>query len=133
MLAYYGSAVVIAKNRIITNAHVILDSDGEKPTGLYEVCISNSYQTVPKCDRTAHLLAYDPVADLALLEPSVDFSSVPVDLNSNIQKPISIGQTVVIYGYPTIGGETITRTEGKIAGYQNPVYKIDASIDHGNS
>lgn len=32
VLAYYGSAVVIAKNRILTNAHVILDSDGEKPT-----------------------------------------------------------------------------------------------------
>ncbi|MDD2694218.1 MAG: trypsin-like peptidase domain-containing protein [Candidatus Gracilibacteria bacterium] len=133
VLAYYGSAVVIAKNRIITNAHVILDSDGEKPTGLYEICTSDDYQSAPKCNRTARLLAYDPVADLALLEPSVDFSSVPVHLESNIQKPISIGQTVVIYGYPTIGGETITRTEGKIAGYQNPVYKIDASIDHGNS
>lgn len=38
-----------------------------------------------------------------------------------------------MYGYPGIGGETITRTDGKIAGYEQLMYKIDGSIDHGNS
>ena len=38
-----------------------------------------------------------------------------------------------MYGYPGIGGETITRTEWKIAGYEQTMYKIDGSIDHWNS
>lgn len=128
----YGSAVIIAKNRIITNAHVILESETDTPTGFYEICLSNNFQTVPLCDRSARLISYDPIADLALLEPSKDFSIPPVVLAKN-PSPLSIGQAVVIYGYPTIGGKTITRTEGKIAGYENLVYKMDANIDHGNS
>lgn len=44
-----------------------------------------------------------------------------------------MGSYVSMYGYPAIGGETITRTEGKIAGYEQTMYKIDGSIDHGNS
>ena len=81
---------------------------------------------------TARLIAYDPIADLALLEPSSNFSITPVQSTKSTSSLV-IGQTVIIYGYPMIGGETITRTEWKIAGYQSPVYKIDASIDHGNS
>lgn len=129
----YGSAVIIAKNRIITNAHVILQGDTDMPTWLYEICLSKEYQSTPACSMTAKLIAYDPIADLAILEPSTDFSAVPVRIDTQKNTTLSIGQTVVIYGYPTIGGETITRTEGKIAGYQNLVYKIDVTIDHGNS
>jgi len=59
-----------------------------------------------------------------------DTTLVPFSLS---HKKIAIGSYVSMYGYPGIWGETITRTEWKIAGYEQWMYKIDGSIDHGNS
>lgn len=46
---------------------------------------------------------------------------------------VQIGDKVYILGYPAIGGETITMTEGIISGYDNNFYKTSAKIDQGNS
>jgi Trypsin-like peptidase domain len=125
----YGSAIAISPSRILTNAHVIMGSD-DIPTGHYEVCISTDFERVPVCRDTARLMAYDSVADLALLELSHTKSLSPFVFASS---KIAIGSYVSMYGYPAIGGDTITRTDGKIAGYEQMMYKIDGSIDRGNS
>ncbi len=125
----YGSAIAVSPSRVLTNAHVIMGSD-DLPTGHYEVCISTDFEHVPVCRDTARLIAYDSVADLALLELSHTNSLSPFVFASS---KIAIGSYVSMYGYPAIGGETITRTDGKIAGYEQMMYKIDGSIDHGNS
>ena len=44
----YGSAIAISDSHILTNAHVILDSDGN-PTGHYEICFSDNFENVPHC------------------------------------------------------------------------------------
>jgi Trypsin-like peptidase domain len=70
------------------------------------------------------------ITDLALLE------FTPIDILSPVvfaQGSPNIGDTVSTYGYPQIGGDTITRTEWKVAGYDRMMYKIDGGIDHGNS
>ncbi len=46
---------------------------------------------------------------------------------------VQIGDKVYILGYPAIGGETLTMTEGIISGYEGNYYKTSAKIDHGNS
>lgn len=46
---------------------------------------------------------------------------------------VQIGDKVYILGYPAIGGETITMTDGIISGYENNFYKTSAKIDRGNS
>lgn len=125
----YGSAIAIGPSRILTNAHVILDADGE-PTGLYEACFSDTYEKTPVCRDTARLIAYDTVADLAILELS---HTNLLQSFSLATAKLAIGSYVSMYGYPGIGGETITRTEWKIAGFEQFMYKIDGSIDHGNS
>lgn len=125
----YGSAISIGSSRILTNAHVILGTDDE-PTWLYEICFSTDFEKVPVCQETARLIAYDTVADLAILELSHTISLNPFSLSSS---KLAIGSYVSMYGYPGIGGETITRTEWKIAGFEQTMYKIDGSIDHGNS
>lgn len=51
-------------------------------------------------------------ADLALLQLENTRSLRPFSLGTGT---ISIGQGVSLYGYPVIGGKTITRTEGRIA------------------
>ena len=103
----YGSAIAITTSRILTNAHVVLDNEGN-PTGRYEICVSRSFESVPFCNNVARLIAYDVVADLALLELVHDTTLVPFSLS---HKKIAIGSYVSMYGYPGIGGETITRTE----------------------
>lgn len=127
----WGSAVLIDKNRIITNAHVVLD-DNEVPTGFYEVCSSDNSTKPPVCFSGAKLIAYDIVADLAVLE-----LTTPKVLKKNIvfsdKRSLSIWSNVIVYGYPDIWGNTITRTEWKIGWLESDVYKFDGTIDHGNS
>ncbi|MBC7498698.1 trypsin-like peptidase domain-containing protein [Candidatus Gracilibacteria bacterium] len=129
VLSSYGSAIAIGPSQILTNAHVILGKD-DLPTLNYEICFSADYTMVPICRDTARLIAYDSVADLAILELGHTNSLSPFVLSST---KIPIGSYVSMYGYPAIGGDTITRTEGKIAGYEQMMYKIDGTIDHGNS
>lgn len=80
IVSQYGSAILIDKNRVITNAHVVVDEKTSKPTGLYELCLSLDYRSPPVCQTGARLVAYDPVADLALLESEKDITTVPVSL-----------------------------------------------------
>lgn len=129
---HYGSAVLIEKNRIITNAHVILDGDGVSPTGYYEVCKSEKTQQVPTCFSTAKLISYDVVADLAVLELATATTNIKSAVFSDI-KSLPMSSSVVVYGYPAIGWFSITRTEWKIGGMDNKKYKFDGTIDHGNS
>jgi V8-like Glu-specific endopeptidase len=68
--AQWGSAVLIDSNRIITNAHVVLNGSNGVPTGKYEICRSNGDKKDPDCFTTAKLISYDTVSDLALLELS---------------------------------------------------------------
>lgn len=130
--SHYWSAVLVDKNHIVTNAHVILDEDGYSPTGYYEVCKSENSKQVPTCFSTAKLVSYDIIADLAILELPMDMKWInPIALSD--AKDVPTASTVVVYGYPAIGGYTITRTEGKIWGIDGNKYKFDGTIDHGNS
>jgi hypothetical protein len=131
-LSHYGSAVLIDDKRIVTNAHVVLDTDGNKPTGYYEICRSEPSKKIPICFTTAKLISYDKVVDLAILELSSPAKNIkPVTLSPT--KNLSIATNVIVYGYPAIGGLSITRTEGKIWGFDKENYKFDGTIDHGNS
>ncbi|MFA7717559.1 MAG: serine protease [Candidatus Absconditabacterales bacterium] len=130
-LEQYGSAVLIAKNILLTNAHVITDYNGEL-TLQYEACQTVSDQDPPVCFSSLQLLSYDKDADLALLQimnPTDDMPD-PVILGSGT---LAVGDAIHIIGYPANGGETITTTQGTIAGFENGYYKTDANVDEGNS
>lgn len=101
------------------------------PTGFYEICMTGDFISLPKCFLSAQLVGYDTEVDLALLRTQTSISASLV--TSFSEKKIDLASTVNIYGYPAIGGKTITSTSGKIAGFENNVYKLDATIDHGNS
>jgi S1-C subfamily serine protease len=130
--SHYGSAVLVDANHIVTNAHVVLDEDGIAPTGYYEVCKSENTKKVPTCFSVAKLVSYDAITDLAILELPTALKDIrPVTFSDT--KDMSVASVVVVYGYPAIGGYTITRTEGKIGGSDGDKYKFDGTIDHGNS
>ncbi len=127
----YGSAVLIEKNKILTNAHVVLDEDGN-PLKHFEYCVSESFTKKPICGLVAKLLYYDTEIDLALLQIEGDMPwSNPVQLSSTSQ--FSIGDKITVYWYPANGGGTITLTQWVIGGFEDPFYKIDANLDGGNS
>lgn len=127
----YGSAVLVAKDILLTNAHVITDSD-DKFTLQYEACQTRSSSETPVCFSTLQLLSYDKNSDLALLKivtPSNDMPD-PVTLGS---WTLAVGAAVSVVWYPANGGDSITTTQGTIAGYQDGYYKTDANLDGGNS
>ena len=131
VLEQYGSAVLVANNILLTNAHVITDSDNWL-TLQYEACQTISDQKPPKCFSALQLLKYDKTSDLALLQivnPTSDMPT-PVTIGSGT---LSVGDTIRIIGYPANGGETITTTQWTIAGFENNYYKTDANVDEGNS
>lgn len=126
-----GSAVVIGTGLLLTNAHVIFDEDQMGPSDFYEICRTLDFKKKTVCFTTADLLAYDETNDLALLkfyQPS-DLPVAPIFQEKNI----NIGAGLILYGYPSIGWENITRTEWKVAGFEDSFYKIDGAVDHGNS
>ncbi len=127
----WWSAVLLDNNRIITNAHVVINSNNNVPTGKYEICRSTPEKKDPECFTTAKLVSYDTVADLAILE-----LAKPVTGAKKLafgKSNLSIGSKAIVYGYPGIGGLSITRTEWKIGGMENDTYKFDGTIDSGNS
>ncbi len=130
-MSQIGSAVAIGSGLLLTNAHVIFDNKTQSPSGFYEICRTLDFRKKPVCFTTGDLVAYDEESDLALLrfQEPWDLSIAPFFQENQI----NIGAHLIAYGYPVIWGENISRTEGNVAGYEDPFYKIDGAIDHGNS
>ncbi len=131
VLKQYGSAVLVADNMLLTNAHVVTDNN-DAFTLQYEACQTISDQEPPKCFSTLQLMKYDKNSDLALLQI--------VNPSSNMPDPVTIwsgrlavGSNISIIGYPANGGQTITTTQWTIAWFENNYYKTDANVDEGNS
>ena len=88
---------------------MVINDTNNTPTGKYEICRSIPEKKDPECFTTAKLLSYDTVADLAVLE-----LAKPVTGAKKItfgKSKLSIGSKAIVYGYPGIGGLSITRTE----------------------
>lgn len=134
-----GSGVVVSNNLVLTNAHVVADTE----TGYYhEECrggVSGSAYLPPEL--TFHLDPlfgrYDDYFDYALMETSNDYGGL-VNLNSaatfaNADSMI-LNEYLYVLGYPGTGGNTITATEGNIAGFLGDNWiKSDVYIEHGSS
>lgn len=131
ILEQYGSAVLVANNILLTNAHVITDYNNEL-TLQYEACQTISNQEAPKCFSTLKLLTYDKTNDLALLQIVSPSSNMPTPVTIG-SGTLNVGAPISIIGYPANGGETITTTQGTIAGFEDDLYKTDANVDEGNS
>jgi S1-C subfamily serine protease len=125
-----GSGVVIAGNRILTNAHVVMHES--------EVLV----QLSKGGDQlTAKVVAIAPGMDLALVEvndPSKLEGIKPVTLAPELPQPKA---RVNVYGYPT-GGEDLSVTEGIVSRIEFTNYyfgtagvriQVDAALNPGNS
>lgn len=76
-------------------------------------------------------------ADWAVLyisNPDFQVKSITAIYPAMCRNKPSVGDGVVILGYPTVGSKTgITATEGIIAGYDGDFFITSAKVEHGNS
>ena len=140
-----GSGTIIdANGTILTNAHVI-QPDSACPYDRIGIAITSDAGRPPELLYVADVYAYEPIVDLAVVRIATDlggnpapgpFNAVPVGDSDGVQ----IGDQLRILGYPGIGGETVTFTNGVVSGFaaQNEIadrawIKTDATIAGGNS
>lgn len=125
-----GSGVVIAGQRILTNAHVV-----DYSTRI----LVQGYQSSERFPAT--VLAVSPEMDLALLaveDPGFFTDRPALELDSELPSP---KDTISAHGYP-IGGEQLSVTEGIVSRIEFSRYQfaamglriqVDAGLNPGNS
>ncbi len=147
-----GSGTIVSPDGLIlTNCHVA------KPEAMWGsdyrydiliVAITTKSDDPPVPTFTAEVVQYDPALDLAVIRLNGYFNGNKFDagklnlpaLTLGDSDEIEIGDDISIFGYPGIGGETITLTSGKVSGFSREAgitgrawIKTDATIAGGNS
>lgn len=140
----HGSGTVISDDGLIlTNAHVATPADLEID-GL-QIAVTDEAQRVPEPRYIAEVIASDQALDLAVIRASAtldgggyDGALVPIPIGDS--DDVNIGDDLLIFGYPGIGGDTITFTRGLVSGFTGDTIigerawiKTDATIAGGNS
>jgi len=143
-----GSGTIISPDGLIlTNAHVVL-SDRYYQVKRLEVGLTTTPEQPPEFKYYAEPLQVDAGLDLAVLRITTDMNGNPVD-PGQLNLPtvpmgdsdlLQLGDGLTILGYPGIGGETITLTDGKVSGFTSEsglgnraFIKTSATIAGGNS
>ena len=140
----WGSGSIIdAQGHILTNNHVVDDGFGGISDD-FSICLTDDPSVPPRCHYTASVIARDIDRDIALLQlDSLDIFGRSVSFSSFATLPIdysytpNAGDSVIARGYPWVGANTITETQGIVSGtylYNNNTYiKTDTLIAGGNS
>ena len=123
--ASQGSGVMVGRgDHVITNAHVI---DGAIGT----IEVSFHPESGPPVVTKGQVLFIDEHVDLALIKVENPVGK-PIEVSRGLP---ALGDTLVLGGFPKIGGETLTATRGTVAGFDSngAVIKFDGQLGHGNS
>ena len=150
---YHGSGTLISPSGLIlTNCHVADPiamgfSQDLKPDGLVIDLISTEDKP-PVSTYLAKVVTEDPTLDLATIQivanldgskvnpDSLNLPSVPVGNSDQVK----FGDRLFVFGYPGIGGDTITYVTGDVSGFdsEDPIgdrawIKTEATIAGGDS
>ena len=143
-----GSGTIISSDGLIlTNDHVVSSTRYEKVVALL-VSLTVAQDQPPVESYYAIVVQADAALDLAVIKPAWDLQGNPLDY-SQLKLPfvplgdsdtLDLGESIVILGYPVIGGGTITLTRGEVSGFtsENPYgnrafIKTSGTIAGGNS
>ena len=149
---YVGSGSIISSDGLIlTNAHVAdpaaVGETGMTPDALV-IGIVNSEDQSPVYAYRAEVRAIDGYADLAVIQITANLKGESVDTTSLSLPYVALGNSdqvhisdhINILGFPVIGGNTITYTDGSVAGFtaedklgDRAWIKTSATISGGNS
>jgi S1-C subfamily serine protease len=141
---YTGSGTVIDKSGVIlTNRHVLVSDDGS----LIKLCgvgFTADLSAPPKIEYVASLRAEHDGTDLAVLRiderldkkgaPPKEFPSITLADARRSSVALDLGDPIFIGGYPGIGADTFTFTQGVVSGrVGTELLKTSALIDSGTS
>lgn len=140
----WGSGSIVSPNGLVlTNAHVIDDVYG--PYTHIGIAITLASDREPIVSYLAEIAAVNWLEDLAVLRIVADTDGNPLTpelpyIKLGNSDTLEIGDPLRILGYPSIGGETITFTEGVVSGFSSERgvegrawIKTDTTIAGGNS
>ena len=149
--AWTGSGTIVDPSGIVlTNCHVASPRDmgmSAPPADRLAIAITERSDQPPALSYFAQVVAKDPRLDLAVLRivadaqgrrvQNLDLPAVELGDSDSLQ----LGDRLAIFGYPGIGGETVTYTSGNVSGFtgdprirENRAWiKTDATIAGGNS
>ncbi|MDW8267523.1 MAG: trypsin-like peptidase domain-containing protein [Anaerolineae bacterium] len=148
-----GSGTILtADGLILTNCHVALPramwDDPQFDYDLMVVALTVRADEPPRPTYLAEVVQYDPDLDLAVIQVAQMLDGSPVDreqldlpaLPQGNSDDLDLGDRLYIFGYPGIGGETITFTSGNVSGFTREQgvegrawIKTDATVAGGNS
>ena len=140
---WVGSGTIISPDgEILTNCHVACAAP------VLIIAINTSSDLPPEPTYLAEVTHFDEALDLAIIRITSDVDGNPVQVTNlpfievGDSNSLRLGERIYIFGYPTVGGDTITFTTGSVSGFesasvggqdQRVVIKTDASIAGGNS
>lgn len=140
---YTGSGTVIDRSGlIITNQHILVSGDDS----LIRYCgigFTDDFHEPPKIEYIGAAVAVHDGTDLALLKITEhlegkdvpdDFPAISLTEAKEASLDLNLGDPIYIGGYPGIGAETFTFTQGVVSGrVGNGLIKTSALIDSGTS
>jgi len=149
--AWTGSGTVVdSRGFILTNCHVAnpraLGLSAPEASHL-AIAITQRSDEAPALTYLAKVVVQSPELDLAVLQvvsgldgrpvSSLKLAAIPVGNSDDLE----LGDMLHILGYPGIGGETVTFTQGAVSGFSKEQgisekrawIKTDATIAGGNS
>jgi serine protease Do len=138
-----SGSIIDSRGLVLTNAHVV-DDRFDEYTDIGIAMIERTDQA-PDLSYLASIVTVDYDLDLAVIQIRSDLDGDPVSLDLPTvalgnSDQVELGGTLRILGYPGIGGQTITFTEGAISGFTTERgidgrawIKTDATIAGGNS
>ena len=146
---FEGGNGVLGPYYVQTNLHVVDPNDGSSSQCVIVVYPNPSNSEEYVIYKSNGYSLYQSGVDLAYIEPVEvennsragriqDLSSYAVDdSTTRICESVSIGDHVSVLGYPSIGGESLTVTDGIVSGFEfrsgERYIKTSAKIDRGNS
>ena len=141
----FGSGTIIdEKGTILTNAHVVANDSFCSYSSIL-IAVTDDSGVPPEPAYEADLLAVDEDLDLAVVRAARDLDGTPTSATFEPtilgdSDAVQIGDNLRILGYPSIGGDTITFTNGSVSGFTAQAgvgdrswIKTDATIAGGNS
>jgi len=142
--AYYtGSGTVVDKSGTIVTNHHILKSDDGSTIRFCGIGFTADLHNPPRIEFVAAARAVHKTTDLAILQiigrldgqsPAKEFPMIPMEKAAKSSVDLNLGDTIFIGGYPSIGADTFTFTEGVVSGrVGTDLIKTSALIDSGTS
>jgi S1-C subfamily serine protease len=147
-----SSGIILTNHHVVDVADLVQQAKSEKGVEIMEgqlaVLLTKSPDQPPVATYIATVIGDLPDYDLAVLRITHDISGQELDpdeldlpfLRIGDSDKVELEDTLRIYGYPGIGGNTITFTRGNVSGFDNEEgiegrawIKTDATIAGGNS